>query len=219
MHAPSQSAVCPLCRSRCNGLFHNDDHRDYLKCAVCQLVFVPPFSYLSPDEERAQYDLHENDPADERYRAFLSQLFNPVIEQLPPNCHGLDFGCGPGPTLSVMFEEAGHRMSLFDPFYANNPAVFEQQYDFITSSEVFEHLHHPAHELDRLFGSLKPGGVLGVMTQLVRDQPSFANWHYIQDPTHVCFYSDATLLWVATRWKVELTQVGKSVALFRQHAP
>ena len=31
---------------------------------------------------------------------------------------GLDFGCGPGPALTLLMEEAGFaKMNLYDPFY------------------------------------------------------------------------------------------------------
>ena len=54
-----------------------------------------------------------------RYREFLSRLEHPPnVPKLPAAAEGLDFGSGPGPTLSVMLEEQGYRMSLYDPFFA-----------------------------------------------------------------------------------------------------
>lgn len=208
---------CPLCRSAGGSLFHRDERRTYWRCADCLLVFVPPEFFLSAEEERAHYDWHENDPRDARYRAFLSRLFDPLVAQLNPGSIGLDFGSGPGPTLSVMLAEAGHQVALYDPFYAPDPGVFDRSYDFITASEVVEHLHQPQRELDRLWGCLKPGGTLGVMTKLVRDQAAFRSWHYIHDPTHVCFYSEPTLQWLADSWQAELARIGDDVALFSKN--
>ena len=68
-------------------------------------MFVPRSYHLSAADEKAQYDLHENDPNDPGYRAFLDRLAGPLDKRLAPHSHGLDFGCGPGPTLSVMLEE------------------------------------------------------------------------------------------------------------------
>jgi len=45
--------------------------------------------------------------ADPRYRRFLARLAEPLIAHLPKGARGLDFGCGPGPTLSLMLREAG----------------------------------------------------------------------------------------------------------------
>lgn len=204
---------CPLCHAGDAPLFHEDSRRTYHRCGTCRLVFVPPRHFLPLDQERAHYDLHENRPADERYRAFLNRLCSPLLQRLAPGSVGLDFGSGPGPTLSGMFEEAGHRVDLFDPFYADNPRVFDRRYDFITASEVVEHLHDPAAELQRLWDCLRPGGVLGLMTKLVRDAAAFADWHYIRDPTHVCFFSTETFEWLAHRWSARHEQIGADVTL------
>jgi SAM-dependent methyltransferase len=204
---------CPLCHGTDTPLFHEDDRRPYHRCGHCRLVFVPPEHFLPRSQERAHYDLHENDPADERYRAFLDRLCAPLLERLAPGSVGLDFGSGPGPTLSVMLEEAGHRVDLFDPAYADHPQVFDRQYDFITASEVVEHLHDPAGQLQRLWDCLRPGGVLAVMTGMVRDQSAFADWHYVRDPTHVCFYSSETFAWLASHWSARHEQVARDVTL------
>ena len=177
-------------------------------------MFVPSVQYLSPADEKAQYDLHQNSPDDQEYRRFLSRLFIPMKERLAPGSYGLDFGSGPGPTLSVMFEEIGHSMAIYDYFYAREPSVLERQYDFITATEVLEHLRDPRKELDRLWTLLKPGGSLGVMTQLVLESEAFASWYYKNDLTHVCFFSRSTFEWLAAQWQAELTFADKDVFLF-----
>ncbi len=134
-------------------------------------------------------------------------------KQLVPESRGLDFGCGPGPTLSRMFEEAGFPMSLHDPFYANKPSTLEKEYDFITASEVVEHLHNPRKELERLWQCLRPGGLLGIMTKLVFDRQAFQHWHYKNDHTHVHFFSRSTFEWLAEQWQAALTFAGKDVIL------
>ena len=115
-----------------------------------------------------------------------------------------------------MFEEVGYPMTIYDHFYANDPSVLERSYDFITTTEVVEHLHHPRRELDRLWEILKPGGSLGVMTKLVRDQTAFATWHYISEPTHVCFFSRSTFKWLADQWNAKLVFEGNDVILFKK---
>ncbi len=199
-----QSRDCPLCLNPDAPLFF-EDRRSYLRCPVCELVFVPPELFVSAEVEKAEYDKHENSAADPRYRAFLRRLQEPLLQRLSPHSHGLDFGSGPGPTLSLMFEEAGHAMCIYDPFYAADESAWQHRYDFITASEVIEHLHHPRRELDRLWSCLKPRGLLGIMTKRVIDRDAFARWHYKDDPTHVCFFSLATFRWLATCWQAELT--------------
>jgi len=209
--------ICPLCGSDESSAYHQDKTRSYRLCNCCNLVFVPPEHHLSPIEEKANYDLHDNQPDDPGYRNFLGRLFEPLAERIPVGAKGLDFGCGPGPTLSVMFKEAGHDVALYDAFYQADEAVFDDRYDFITLSEVAEHLSQPGPELERLWNCLKPGGWMGIMTKRVIDQEAFARWHYITDPTHVCFFSDRTFQWLAERWSAaDMVFVGKDVVLFNR---
>jgi len=121
-----------------------------------------------------------------------------------PQSHGLDFGCGPGPTLSIMLEELGHTMKLYDIYYHPERSVLEQQYDFVTATEVIEHLYEPAQVWQQWLNLVKPGGWLGIMTKMVIDVEAFAHWHYKNDLTHVIFFSQATFEYLAERDKLEL---------------
>jgi len=212
-------AICPLCGSLQTVPFHQDRRREYDRCRTCRLVFVPPRYYLSRQKEKAEYDLHQNQPDDPGYRRFLSRLFLPLQECLAPGSQGLDFGSGPGPTLSVMLAEAGHDVTLYDPFYAPHPAVLTRRYDFITASEVVEHLHQPGPELDRLYRLLRSGGLLGIMTKQVIDRAKFAGWHYKNDPTHVCFFSQAAFVWLTKKWNARLDIVAPDVIIIRKVPP
>lgn len=204
---------CPLCDTLVTDVFYQDK-RDFYRCSDCSLVFVPDHQFLSVEQEKSLYDKHNNSPDDPYYRTFLSRLFIPVSERLAPESHGLDFGSGPGPTLSIMFTEIGHKMNIFDVFYANDSKVLAHKYDFITASEVVEHLHHPKKELDRLWSYLKHDGILGIMTKRVINQEAFSHWHYKNDLTHVCFFSIKTFQWLADYWGASLFFPGKDVALF-----
>lgn len=209
-----KNPTCPLCRTPDTDGFHQDQYRDYFRCSICSLVFVPSEQYLTKDEERVQYDSHQNSPDDLQYRQFLSRLFMPLEKRLTRGSYGLDFGSGPGPTLSVMFEEAGHHVSLYDTYYAPDISVFDKKYDFVTTSEVVEHLKNPGDEFDRLWNCLKPQGCLGIMTKLVIDRKAFARWHYKNEPTHICFYSQETFRWLADLWNVQVEFADKDVSIF-----
>jgi hypothetical protein len=208
--------LCPLCHALDTSFLHKGKFRSYLQCNTCSLIFVPASQRLTSKEEKDRYDLHQNSPDDINYRKFLSRIFNPMQKLIASKSKGLDFGSGPGPTLSVMFEKAGHIMSIYDHYYANKPSIFEKQYDFITASEVVEHLFAPNKELDRLWNCLKPGGYLGLMTKLAFDREAFATWHYKNDPTHVCFYSKHTFKWLAEQWQAELTFADKDVVIIKK---
>lgn len=208
--------TCPLCASADTAFYHRDARRDYHRCERCTLVFVPPAFRLAPEEERAVYDQHQNSPDDPGYRRFLARLFEPLHARLEPGARGLDFGAGPGPTLSVMFEEAGYPMAIYDPFYAHDPSVLEHTYDFITATEVAEHLFSPGKELARLVERLRPGGWLGLMTKRVTDHAAFTCWHYILDPTHVSFFSEATFRWLADELELSIEFPAADVVLLQR---
>ena len=216
MNSPVYNTACPLCRTENVSEYSQDKRRKYYQCSVCSLVFVPSRQFLSAADEKKRYDLHQNSPENQNYCRFLSRLFIPLQKNLTPGSHGLDFGSGPEPTLSRMFEEAGHTMTLFDYFYEPDPAVLELQYDFITATEVVEHLHDPKKDLGRLWTCLKQGGWLGIMTNLAVHQNTFPQWYYKNDPTHVCFFSRATFVWLAFQWEANAVFADNDVVLFRK---
>ena len=212
---------CILCGGKEISHFYSDTSEtyrsDYYQCQNCRLIFAPPKDRPTTDEEFARYETHENDPEDQGYRDFLSQLFEPLNKRLEPNSKGLDFGSGPGPTLSLMFEEEGHQMRIYDPFYADNPSVFNETYDYITATEVVEHLFHPGREFRKLWGCLRPGGYLGIMTKVARDDSEhFADWHYRKDLTHVTFYTRETFRWLADQWKASVTFPSDRIIIFQK---
>jgi SAM-dependent methyltransferase len=212
---------CPLCSNSDTVLFHTLAYgahagRQYWHCNSCWLVFVPPAYQLSEGAEEAFYQTHQNDPADMGYRGFLSRATEPLLALLKPASTGLDFGCGPAPTLSQMLSEQGHRCADYDYFFAQQPDLLEQQYDFITCTEVIEHLSQPAQVLSRLRHCLKPGGLLVVMTQHWISQQRFSQWNYRNDPTHIGFYHQHTMRWIANHWHFEICYQQRDVVIFQR---
>lgn len=173
--------------------------------------------HLDAARERAQYDLHDNDPADAGYRRFLSRAADAVAARVAPPAAGLDFGCGPGPALAAMLTERGYRMATYDPFYAPDPTPLAGVHDFITATEVFEHLRDPRAEIERLLACLRPRGWLVVMTKRpLGERDAFAAWHYIRDPTHIAFFASATFDWIARQHGLRLDIVGADVVALRK---
>ena len=204
---------CPLCQATDYHLYHVDPPREFYQCYICNLIFVPAEFHPSPAEEKARYDEHQNDSADQKYQQFLKRLFQPVSKLLSPGSQGLDFGSGPEPVLSQLFEAAGFSIHIYDPYYANDPQVFRQQYDFITASEVVEHLGNVRFELDRLYNCLKPGGILGIMTKLAGSPEEFEFWYYKRDKTHLCFFSINSFQWLADQWNAEVNFISDDVII------
>jgi len=213
--------TCPLCGCTKSGFLceRHDPHlgaRHYFKCPVCALVFLLPGQRSGPAEEKRRYDFHQNNPSDERYLDFLNRLAEPLSARLCPGASGLDFGCGPGPAMSRWFSERGFPTEDYDPIYRPQISLLERTYDFVTCSEVVEHFYNPRREfllLDRL---LAPGAFLGIMTCVLENESGFEAWWYPGDPTHVCFYQQPTLEWIAAWRRWDLERPSANIAIFRK---
>lgn len=212
---------CPLCSHPQASLYARDRRRQFYQCQQCQLVFVPPEQLPSADLERELYDYHINEPDDERYRAFLRQVTEPLSDLLASryddmaSVHLLDFGSGPGPTLHLMMKQAGVNAVHYDPLYHADETLLNRQYDAITATEVVEHFHRPGEEFDRLFGQLlRSDGVLAIMTKPAVPAEQFPNWHYKNDLSHVCFYSEPCYRFIADRYGKQYRPISPTVAFF-----
>ncbi len=210
--------ACPLCYSARVRLYAEVQGRRYLGCSTCRLTFLDPVQRLSAPAEQAHYGTHENDPMDPSYRRFLSQLSGPLVARLPTGTEGLDYGSGPGPTLSLMLEEQGYRVQIFDPFFSADASVLARTYDFITATEVVEHFFSPREEFDQMNRMLRPGGWLAIMTETLREERAFSTWRYARDPTHVCFFHPATLRWIAEHYGWSMESPQQNVILFHKPA-
>jgi len=211
------ASACPLCGGKDVAVYHTDVQREYVCCELCHLVYVPEPYHLTPVEEKAVYDLHQNDGDQEGYRKFLSRLEKQLCRKLGENQRmGLDFGCGPGPVLADMLGESGYSMKLYDPFYFRNKEVLSDKFDFICATEVVEHLRRPLQEFDLLFSCLRTGGWLGLMTKMVQDQSAFTKWHYIRDPSHICFFSKPAFSHLADRYGAYMEFAAEDVILMRK---
>ncbi|MEG0008469.1 MAG: class I SAM-dependent methyltransferase [Aeromonas sp.] len=207
------SPCCPLCD-------HGQSYplpvagKDYHRCLGCELVWLDPACHLAPAAEKAVYDDHDNRVDDPGYRRFLMRAFGEVLSRVPPPASGLDFGCGPGPALIAMGREAGYQMAGYDKFYADEPELLTRQYDFITSTEVIEHIADPKGVLNRLWDCLKPGGLLVLQTQRVLGDERFITWRYRHDPTHITFFAEASFRALAARWRAGVEFPHPDVVVF-----
>ncbi len=208
---------CPLCQGQDLHPIAGHHPRPYWRCGHCWLVHLDPAAFLTPEGEKAVYDGHDNSD-NPQYRQFLEKLSKPILEKISYNYKGLDFGSGPNPVLQALFKEAGFDIDVYDKFYAADEKVWQSSYDFITASEVVEHLHRPRETLDRLWGVLRPNGWFGVMSGRWLDEARFKTWRYTHDPTHVCFFHEKTCRWLADQWQAKLGIISPTVFLLQKPA-
>lgn len=214
---------CPLCSAHQVEPYYRSAERapvrSYHRCQRCGLVFVPPEEHLDPSAEKARYDLHRNDEKDPGYLTFLGRLADPMLSRVSAGAAGLDFGSGPTPALAGLFRSNGHSVVVYDPFYAPDPEALAGSYDFITATEVAEHLQRPGYELQRLWRCLRPGGTLGLMTQLLPAGDEFPTWHYIRDPTHICFFSRRSFEWFGGAVGADVEFLPHGVVFLKNRGP
>eukprot|EP01132_Coremiostelium_polycephalum_P004676 gene4676-5842_t len=180
---------CPLCDNLDTKEFSNRFNKKYFKCNECSLVFMHERFHATQEKEKSRYSLHQNSTHDENYKKFLQPCIDLLLPILDPQqlkkdeLLGLDFGCGPGPTLSHMFKDNGYNLENYDPYFLKNDKVnlilnnnnkLEQQqqqsekeieksttttttpirgYDFITCTEAIEHFRKPIEDLKKIFNT------------------------------------------------------------------
>ncbi|MFN2267933.1 MAG: class I SAM-dependent methyltransferase [Desulfonatronovibrio sp.] len=206
---------CPLCFAASQPFF-KDKNRGYNICEICTLVFVPLTQQLSLEEEKKRYLKHNNDPEDVRYQRFLWPVAKEVLRNHSAPASGLDFGCGTGSPLPAMLQKHGLDMDVYDPFFAPDPKVFEKKYDFITCTEVVEHMSAPGKDIPRMWNMLRSGGGLYIKTQFRFPDHVFTNWTYMRDLTHITFYTKDTMKWLAEFLAAEISFHDKGVTILRK---
>lgn len=191
----NSESINPLKLLRPEKTFKN---RGFMRCPVCDLIFVPDCFHLLPEDEAKRYRLHENTILNEGYAGMFLEKIALVHRYCPGTNSVLDYGCGPEPVLAELMKREGFDCDIYDPyFFAELP---EKSYDIVISTEVFEHFRDIRAELYKIRSLLNPGGFLAVMTSFHDAVGSFEDWWYVSDPTHICFLSARTFDWIAKQF-------------------
>ena len=210
--------ICPLCLNKKSFTIIEGKNRiTYKRCEVCKLIFIDSCFLPSSTDEKKRYLTHKNGIQQKGYVDFLMQAIEQALPHINTEMQGLDFGCGPNPTLSEMLGQMGYSCSNYDPFFF--PALPDKKYDFIFATECFEHFFFPAKEIVRIKNLLNPGGVLIVMTETWKTTERFVNWHYVRDSTHVCFFHDHSFRYIADKFKFkQIESSSDRVFMFKLNA-
>ncbi len=208
---------CTLCNSVNTAFFYEDKKRKFNICNNCELIFVQPEFLPDLKNEKERYQLHENNEHDKGYREFIGRIVPEVTKRVSTPATGLDFGCGPSPVLAGMLGSEGYSMQVYDPFFMPDPHVLKNHYNFITATEVVEHFHEPGKMFPELLQMLIKDGLLAIMTKLFTPDIDFARWHYKNDFTHVAFFSQKTLQYIANQYNLELEIVLPDIVVLRKN--
>lgn len=203
---------CLLCHSSTE-----DYVADVFQCNNCRLIFKNPNIHLSSAEDFKRYSTHQNNSQDQGYIDFLNRLVQPLSNFLPPTYSALDFGCGPGPTLSILLKKSGAETYNYDPIFFPEEKLLEKKYDVVTATEVAEHFKTPESDWKLLLNLVAPNGLLGIMTQMFNDSIDYQSWWYKNDPTHVVFYQKKTFDYLESFFDLEkIYDDNKSVIIYRK---
>ena len=115
-----------------------------------------------------------------------------------------------------MLEEKGHHVELYDKFYASKDSIFNKRFDFITATEVIEHLRDPMLEFKRLASTLGVGGYFALMTQLLTEETDFKSWYYKNDPSHIGFFNKQSLIYIAKELNFEVDIYSERVIFLKK---
>lgn len=206
---------CPLCNNR-SELFSRDKKREYFRCTSCDFIFVPPKFHLSNEKEIERYKLHTNSGDDPRYRAFLNRIVPVITSKVEKDANGVDFGCGPSPILPNSLLKEGIIVKPYDPLFHNNINILKKRWDFIVSTEVFEHFNTPSKSIESIWELIKENGYLFIMTQLYSDDMEFKSWYYKGDQTHIGFFTRKTFNILAVQLKAEVEFHNKDIIVLRK---
>lgn len=214
------SLTCKLCgSSELTPIEAERLRAPYYHCAVCDLIFVADEALIYGEEEKERYAQHNNSLENEGYvnmfRRFIEAAILPFRAELTT---ALDFGSGPGPVLAHLLGELELEVEHYDPYFSPEEVFRDKQYSLITSTEVFEHLKEPTHEIELLYNHLQPGGLLALMTHFhLADYERFIKWWYIIDHTHCTFYSRKSFEFIAERYNFELVYCNdKNIVVLRK---
>lgn len=205
---------CLLCGSKSN-IFEDE----YFQCNHCGLIFKDPKNFLDSTQEYSRYQFHHNDVHDEGYVNFLKKLIDPIKDQLKSNTTHLDFGSGKKSWYQEYLKKENYLSEVYDLYFYPNKNVLNKKYDLITCSEVVEHFQKPDESLELLFSLVEEHGYLAIMTSLVNEEVNFKNWWYKNDPTHVVFYTEKTMNYLASKYQYKIVfNDHKSVVVLKKES-
>ena len=188
---------CNLCRSNDVRCVATKGKRSFYFCPQCQLVSVPASQHLSLSEEKERYAHHENFADNPDYVRYLTEISH-EIERIPVKRPSiLDFGSGHEYVLTRVLREKGFCCAPYDPLYNLGLENLAVKYDIVVLCETIEHLRDLQAEIKLINRLCKHEGYVLIRTRFYPDKNAMATWWYTLDETHVNFFNDRSLEYVA----------------------
>ena len=186
---------CLICGADTEKYHDKQFEIDYHSCPSCEFIFQDRLKLITHEEERDEYDRHENSIENEGYVTYFKRFVDSAVVPFVEGDRGLDFGSGPEPVLSqVLSRDYGMTVDIYDLHYQPKKIYEGKSYDYIISTEVIEHVDNPKEVFHLFHRLLERGGKLSMMTLFhPNDKEKFLKWWYRRDITHISFFTLKTL--------------------------
>lgn len=194
--------------------------KNFFRCTGCGFCFLEREQLLGLGEERERYLFHQNSEDNLGYVKWLSGIVDNTAKVIDLSGKKiLDYGCGHTPVLPQILKSKNPEITDIDYYdlYFYPDLDVTKRYSCIFSIEVFEHFRDVYNEIKRAFSLLEEGGYFVVSTGFLPSEDKFASWWYIQDATHISFYSEQTLNWIAKTFSLNIVfSDGKNLLIFQK---
>lgn len=181
--------ICKLCGKNSVDKLCENSSREFYHCTFCELIFVPEMYHLNIQEEKTRYDLHDNSMDNKGYVNYLQKIEKVVSGIVTKDKSILDFGSGKNAVLSGLLKINGFNCTSYDPLYGLHNATQKSAFDLLIACEVVEHLRDLRSELFLIKKMITDTSKIIIRTQLYPPSDKFLKWWYIQDLTHINFFS------------------------------
>lgn len=193
------SMECKICNKTTTIINDIELKKNFFYCKHCELIFLDKNFYVSRENEKKQYNQHNNSLENEGYVKMFTEYLNFTLKNQNIKTV-LDFGSGPTPVLAELLKRRNLHVDCYDKFYQPKKIYEDKTYDLITSTEVFEHLENPQEILHMLSEHLNVNGIISLMTLFhTNKQEDFLKWWYRRDPTHITFFTPKSIEFMANK--------------------
>lgn len=215
-----QCILCGCSQTKAAAVSVKKSKKTFFRCAKCDFCFLDRTQLLDFSQEKERYLLHRNSIDNAGYVNWLGGIVDCAVHEIDlEEKNVLDYGCGHTPVLpAILKSKVPHigKVDYYDLYFFPN-IDFSEKYACIFAVEVFEHFRDVYKEAVRVFSLIEPGGYIVISTGLLPEENKFASWWYIQDATHISFYSLQTFKWFARMFSLKIIfSDGKSAVILQK---
>lgn len=154
--------ICPVCSNTAPFRLRKGN-TDYYQCCNCKTLFSEPLENANMIGGE-----HEEGRNKEQNHLRIARIDEMILGSNKEDIHVLDFGCGHGMLVEDLNKSGYPNVTGYDAYnedYCKLPE--KEKYHVITAIELIEHTSFPFMEIDVMFRSLLPGGVVMIETSFI----------------------------------------------------